>query len=242
MASSSTSSSKNGWVGKVLQPAFYERDTRQVARDLLGKVLVVSSRGRECAMRITETEAYGGDDPASHSSRGMTARTRVMFGPPGRAYVYFIYGMYEMLNFVTEKEGVAGAVLIRAGEPLSGLEAMARRRKLKAGARPADLTNGPGRLCNALGIRMSHNGKALQGPELEVLDAGFTVPADAILCSPRVGISAATDRYWRYHIRGNASVSKAPQNALARVWEPALDDVAAPEPRSLAPRRRKAGR
>ncbi len=219
-------------MDKILQSEFYERDTRLVARELLGKVLVVRSRGLETSVRIVETEAYGGDDPASHSSRGMTARTQVMFGRPGRAYVYFIYGMYEMLNFVTEKEGIAGAVLIRAGEPLFGLDAMRRRRKLKARSKILELANGPGRLCNALGIRMSHNGKSLGGPELRVFDDDFRGGALATACSPRVGISAATDRYWRYFLEGHPSVSKAPQNLLSRRWEPSLDDVAAIEPRA----------
>lgn len=230
MGSSSISSSKSDWADKsALRPEFYERDTRQVARDLLGKVLVVRSRGQETSMRIVETEAYGGDDPASHSSRGLTPRTRVMFGRPGRAYVYFIYGMYEMLNFVTEAEGVAGAVLIRAGEPLSGLEVMSRRRELRSSAKYVEFTNGPGRLCRAMGIRMTHNGKSLEGPELQVFDDGGSVLASSILCSPRVGIRAATDRYWRYFVKGSPFVSKAPQNALARPWEPLLDQVSAPE-------------
>src|SRR6267154_717434 len=110
---------------RILPRSFYERDTVTVARELLGKVLV---HGRTSGL-IVETEAYvGGDDLASHSARGLTPRTRVIFGPPGHAYVYFIYGMYECLNIVAERDGVAGCVLIRALEPVCGIEAMFRRR------------------------------------------------------------------------------------------------------------------
>src|SRR6266705_645708 len=127
---------------------FYERDTVQVSRDLLGKILV---HGRAAGV-IVETEAYvGGDDLASHSSRGVTPRTKVIFGPPGHAYVYFIYGMYECLNIVAEREGKAGCVLIRAVEPVCERRPAARK--------VADLASGPGKLTLAMGITRADNGR-----------------------------------------------------------------------------------
>lgn len=202
----------------ALPRSFYARDTREVARDLLGKILVVSASDGTASGRIVETEAYRADDPASHSARGETPRASIMFGPPGVAYVYFIYGNYEMLNFVTEPKGQAGAVLIRALEPLGGLEHLARRRAV--GRQPAakalkssELMAGPGKLCRALGVRMSDNGASLRGPALRVLEGPRP---ERILVSPRVGISSATDKLWRYFLEGNASVSRAPQNRQAR--------------------------
>ncbi|MGZ3698056.1 MAG: DNA-3-methyladenine glycosylase, partial [Bdellovibrionota bacterium] len=151
MANSSTSSSRNASVKppklalkSALPVSFYARDTLEVSRDLLGKVLLIRSRRGVTAGRIVETEAYRQDDPASHSFRGKTPRASIMFGNPGVAYVYFIYGMYEMLNFVTESHGTAGAVLIRALEPLAGEELMIKRRGAR---RTRELASGPGRLC-----------------------------------------------------------------------------------------------
>ena len=135
-----------------------------------------------------------------------------MFEEPGRAYVYFIYGMYEMLNFVTEPVGIPGAVLIRAVEPLDGLEWIERRRK---GIVRRDWTNGPGRLTRALGIQRKHNRASLAGPALFVADDGFR-PA-AVCCSPRVGISAGRRLPWRFFIKGHPDVSPAKENQLARV-------------------------
>src|SRR5438128_839038 len=133
--------------GPILKRAFYARPPAEVARGLLGKVLV---HGRTAGI-VVETEAYpGGDDLASHSARGVTDRTRVIFGPPGHAYVYFIYGMYECLNLVCESEGTAGCVLIRALEPVAGLELMRRRRP--AARKDEDLASGPGRLTLAMAI------------------------------------------------------------------------------------------
>jgi DNA-3-methyladenine glycosylase len=170
------------------------------------------------AARIVETEAYHGTDPASHCARGETPRCAIMFGDPGVAYVYFIYGMYEMLNFVTEKKGYPGAVLIRAVEPLLGHELMKKRRANGRRTRLSerDWTNGPGRLCQALGIELSHNGQALNGPELFVVDDGF-VPAE-ISITPRVGITKGLDEHWRYFIQDNSFVSKSPLNRQARSY------------------------
>src|SRR5689334_22620801 len=139
--------------GPILPRSFYNRAAITVARELLGKVLV---HGHTAGM-IVETEAYlGGDDLAAHSARGITPRTRVIFGPPGHAYVYFIYGMYECLNLVAEPPGRPGCVLIRALEPLTGMEVMQRRRP--AARRLEDLASGPGKLTLAMGITRAQNG------------------------------------------------------------------------------------
>jgi DNA-3-methyladenine glycosylase len=207
-------------LAPVLPKSFFERHTVRVAPELLGKVLLVRSRPSEpwdspragvTAARIVETEAYRAGDPASHSARGNTPRTSVMFGAPGHAYVYFIYGMYEMLNFVTEPVGKPGAVLIRAVEPLAGERMMARRRKVRD---RHSLTNGPGKLTIALGIRRDHNGASLAGPSLVVVDDGYR--PEAIAASPRVGISEGQDKLWRFFIRGNGFVSRTRENADAR--------------------------
>lgn len=197
---------------RLLPAAFYARETELVARELLGKVLFVRDRGRVLGGRIVETEAYGGDDPASHSSRGATPRSAIMFGPPGFAYVYFVYGMHCMLNFVTEPEGRAGAVLIRALEPLLGRTLMSRRR---AGAPPGRLTNGPGRLCRALGLTLKDNGASLRGPRLAVYDDGLR--PSAVRTSPRVGITKGTETLWRFFIDGHPDVSRAPENRRSRL-------------------------
>jgi DNA-3-methyladenine glycosylase len=211
MENSLISWSRKDWAKvddkRVLPRSFYERDTVQVARDLLGKILITRTRSGLTAGRIVETEAYHGTDPASHSSRGETPRCSIMFGEPGVAYVYFIYGMYEMLNFVTEPKGYPGAVLIRALEPVAGETLMRRRRKVRA---RHELTAGPGRLTQALGVKMSHNGLSLMGPELFVMDDGFC--PESVSVSPRVGISNGNDRLWRFFITGNHFVSRAPQN------------------------------
>ncbi len=218
MESLSTNSSRNGsdkiarLLSHPLPVSFYSRDTLRVARDLLGKILVVKTKAGFTAGRIVETEAYQGNDPASHSCHGKTPRCEVMFGEAGVAYVYFIYGMYEMLNFVTEKKGFPGAVLIRAVEPVVGETLMAGRRKTKS---RVDLTRGPGRLCQAMGIRLSHNGKSLRGPFLFVVEDGFR-PRN-ISASPRVGIRVGVEKLWRFFITDHPFVSRAPQNQESAV-------------------------
>jgi len=143
---------------------FYSRSADKVAKDLLGCVLVHINENKKLSGRIVETEAYfGREDPGSHASRGMTPRNRLMFGKPGFAYVYFTYGNHWMFNIVTEKSGVPGAVLIRALEPLEGEEEMENNRKRK------DLTSGPGKLTQALGINKNHNGLDLTGNRIYVL-------------------------------------------------------------------------
>lgn len=202
----------------LLPSSFYCRHTLTVARELLGKIVVVRDAEGLTAGRIVETEAYRADDPASHSAKGKTPRASILFGKPGVAYVYFIYGTYEMLNFVTEPQGQAGAVLIRALEPVRGEERMQIRRARARGAKPLrsfELASGPGKLCRALGISRSHNGVSLRGPELAVVDDGFEVRSVSV--SPRVGIRLATQKPWRFFVTGNPCVSRAPQNKQARI-------------------------
>ena len=153
----------------ILSAEFFARDSVSVARDLLGKIVVSTAGGTVTSGRIVETEAYlGADDPGSHAAtKGITRRNAVMYGPPGHAYVYFTYGNHHMLNLVTGSEGVAGAVLIRAIEPIEGIETMARRRAAgRRTGRPLslrDLGNGPGKLAAALGIGLEDNGTRLDG-------------------------------------------------------------------------------
>jgi len=190
---------------------FYLRPPDAVAQELLGKVLVSRIRGQNLSGRIVEVEAYfGKNDPAAHSAAGKTARNAVLFGPPGHAYVYFIYGMHSCVNVSCEPDGQAGCVLIRALEPVSGMETMARLRGLSAPAKPRMLTSGPGRLCQALGItRATHNGLDLTDPasELQIQDDGFR-PA-VITATPRIGIRKAVEKPNRFLIEGNQFVSKA---------------------------------
>jgi DNA-3-methyladenine glycosylase len=184
----------------ILPRRFYNRPTVEVAKNLLGKVL----RHGDTAGIIVETEAYlGEDDLAAHSSRGITDRTRVIFGPPGHAYVYFIYGMYECLNLVAEPAGKPGCVLIRALEPLVGIDLMrARRPKAK---RVEDLASGPGKLTLAMNITRALNGSDVTRPPLIVEDA--PPPAD-IVTTTRIGITHCADWPLRFYIAGNRFVSR----------------------------------
>ncbi len=180
---------------------FYDRDTVTVARELLGKSLV---HGR-VAGRIVETEAYlGGDDLASHSARGITKRTQVIFGPPGHAYVYFIYGMYECLNFVVGPEGTAGAVLIRAAEPVAGIALMQRRRPNASAI--AKLASGPGNLTLAFGITRAQNGVDVTRGKLVVREWEDEPPIE-IGVTARIGIRQCADLPLRFVVAGNAAVS-----------------------------------
>lgn len=186
----------------LLDRSFYARPAIEVARDCLGKILV----HRTAAGRIVETEAYlGVDDRAAHASSGVTNRTRVLFGPPGHAYVYFIYGMYECLNFVAEEEGKAGSVLIRALEPLAGIPLMKRRRP--AAKRIEDLASGPGKLTLAMGISRRLNGSDLVGGPLEVRRMVEEPPA-AVLVTPRIGITHCADWPLRFVMANSRFASR----------------------------------
>jgi DNA-3-methyladenine glycosylase len=180
--------------GPILKRAFYTRPTVEVARGLLGKVLV---HGPTAGI-IVETEAYPGrDDLASHSACGITDRTRVIFGPPGHAYVYLIYGMYECLNLVAEPEGQPGCVLIRAVKPLAGIEIMRRRRP--AARKTEDLASGPGKLTLALAITRADNGVDVTRGAL-VVRAGAESRTFDIKTTPRIGITKCADRPLRFVI------------------------------------------
>jgi DNA-3-methyladenine glycosylase len=197
-------------AGRPLSRGFYERDSREVAPLLLNKVLVHDDpdAGR-VAVRIVEVEAYaGGEDPGSHGYRGPTPRTATMFGPGGHLYVYFTYGMHWCANVVTATEGVCSAVLLRAGEPLRGLDVMRARRP--AATRDRDLCSGPARLAQALGIDQAHDGVDLvQGP-LQILDDG-TAPPAVPGNSTRIGLGAGRgeEHPWRWFVPGDENVSRA---------------------------------
>ena len=200
-----------GELRSTLTREFYDRDPRRVGRELLGKVLVRRERRRLRTARIVEVEAYlGKDDPAAHSFAGRTARNAVLFGPPGYAYVYFIYGNHYCLNVSCLPDGTAGGVLFRAVEPLAGIEEMARLRRVTVSA-PRDLrklTSGPGRLAEAFGItRERDNSKDLTSArsDLFIADDGYRVRR--ILTTPRIGITKAAGLPLRYVIAGNEFVS-----------------------------------
>jgi DNA-3-methyladenine glycosylase len=199
--------------GRLLPRSFFEAPPEQVAPLLLGKLLVRKPQaGTVLAGRIVEVEAYLGPhndppDPAAHAHRGPTPRNQVLFGPAGHAYVYSIYGMHFCMNISCEREGQAGCVLVRALEPVTGIETMTRNRRLKNGVALRELTSGPGRLCQALGItRPAHNGIDLLDPhsELQVRDDGCTLAQYVV--TPRIGITHAADRPLRFAVAGHACV------------------------------------
>jgi DNA-3-methyladenine glycosylase len=184
--------------GKPLKRAFFARSVHEVAPDLIGATLLVNGVGGI----IVEVEAYHHTDPAAHSFRGPTPRNRVMFGPPGFAYVYRSYGIHWCVNFVCEKEGSASAVLIRALEPTHGMAAMRRRRHLDG---ERSLCSGPGKLTEALDITDRHNGLALDAAPI-ALHARTTKPE--IVAGVRIGITKAVELPWRYGLKGSRFLSK----------------------------------
>lgn len=198
-------------VVSVVPRTFYEHAPDIVARALLGKLIVRDWKGERLAGRIVEVEAYfGAEDPAAHSYIGRTARNAVLFGPPGFAYVYFIYGMYYCLNVSCEPDGQPGGVLIRALEPVEGLATMAKLRKLPPDPKPQLLASGPGRLCQALDItRAAHNGLDVTDPSsgLHIEDDGYQ-PAGVVV-TPRIGIRNAADLPARFLIDKNKFVSNS---------------------------------
>lgn len=194
-------------IMKPLPRSFYERDTVTVARELLGQVLVRKIRGKLLTGRIVETEAYAGPgDPASHAARGPTPRSRIMFGPAGVAYVYFCYGNHCLLNTVTEKEGTAGAVLVRGLEPLRGLKWMLenRARRTREG-----LLNGPGKLTRAFEIDLELNGWNLVRGEKLFIARGELFPGERIVRGPRIGIREGRERLWRFTLTSGDSPRRA---------------------------------
>jgi DNA-3-methyladenine glycosylase len=194
---------------------FFARPTLSVARDMVGQLLVREVEGQRLVGRIVETEAYiGPEDTACHASKGRTPRTEVMFGPPGHAYIYLVYGMHHMLNLITEAVGFPAAVLVRAIEPLSGLAAMRRyRQKVDCPSiKPVNLANGPGKLCQALAIDKTLNKIDVTAGQSLWMEPGEPIPDQAIATGPRIGIAYAAPcdqaAPWRFWLRDNRFVSK----------------------------------
>lgn len=197
--------------GRILPSRFYARDTEIVARELLGALLQCTTTDGVASGIIVETEAYLGEhDAACHAAAGLTRRTAPLYGPPGSAYVYLIYGMYWCVNAVTRATGLPGAVLVRAVEPVQGLALMRHRRpRVK---RDVDLTNGPGKLCIALGIGAEMNTLPLQHRPLVIRQHRHYADT-AITVTPRIGITRAADWPLRWIVRGNEFVSGARRSA-----------------------------
>ena len=187
----------------TLPTDFFARSVHEVAPDLIGVALLVDGVGGP----IVEVEAYDNEDPAAHGYRGRTERNASMFGPPGHAYVYRSYGIHWCLNFVCEAEGSASAVLIRALEPAHGVDAMRERRGLDD---PRLLCAGPGRLCQALGVTRAHDGLALDEPPFELVGREAE---PQIAAGPRIGITKAADRPWRYGLAGSRYLSRSMRSA-----------------------------
>ncbi len=199
--------------GQRLKAEFFERSPLEVAPDLLGRIVVSTAGGVVTGGRIVETEAYlGADDEGSHAAtKGVTPRNSVMFGPPGRAYVYFTYGNHHMLNLVCEPEGVAGGVLLRALEPTVGIAEMSMRRGRE---RLTELCSGPGRLAQALGIDLSDNASVLGEGRITVY-AGMRIDEDAVEISGRIGLSKGHERPFRFFERGSEYVSRGRTGPIA---------------------------
>lgn len=199
----------------TLPAGFYNRDAREVAVDLIGCVLTHNTTEGVISGMIVETEAYRQDDPACHAYRGLTKRNKVLFGVPGRAYVYLSYGIHALLNAVCEPEGYGSAVLIRALRPLEGLELMHLRR---GGSR--HLTNGPGRLTQALSVTLAYDGTKLAEGLLTI--SWGELPEGEIVATTRIGISQGTELPWRYVLSGDRNISVPPglvmERGLQRVW------------------------
>ena len=191
----------------TLPPEFFERPVDEVAPELVGCVV----RHGDAAGRIVEAEAYHEREPACHAYVGLTARTNVLFGRPGLAYVYRSYGMHALLNAVCEPEGIGAAVLIRALEPVDGLDLMRERRGLE---RPEDLCSGPGKLTQALGIWLDANGSSLQDGPIELLAPPAGAPRARLAVGERIGISRAVELPWRF--------CDADSRHVSRPWPPEM--------------------
>jgi DNA-3-methyladenine glycosylase len=209
MPSRAAAASRRTRGGAALPASFYDRDTEQVARDLLGAVLRCTTADGVASGRIVETEAYLGEhDLACHAAAGFTERTRWLYGEPGTAYVYFIYGMHWCFNAVTRGVGEPSAVLVRALEPLDGIELMRERR---GSVRDRDLTNGPAKLCESLGITGAFNGHPLWKKPLEILRSD-PIPDARVLVTPRIGITKSADWPLRWLVADSPYVSKTPRH------------------------------
>jgi DNA-3-methyladenine glycosylase len=193
-------------------PDFLEEPVEDVARRLLGCSLVRTIDGQQVTVRIVETEAYDQDDAASHAFRGPSARNGVMFGESGHLYVYFTYGMHYCCNVVSGRVGHGSGVLIRAGEPVTGVPFVEERR----GVMGFNATNGPAKLCQALDITLALNGHDLGEQPVE-LQEGVLRPEESISRSPRIGISKATDLLRRFYITGNPYVSRGPRSMVGEL-------------------------
>lgn len=209
MMTNAARSARRSRFGAPLPVSFYDRETELVSRDLLGTILVAESPQGVTAGRIVETEAYLGEhDPACHAAAGRTARTECLYGPPGTAYVYFIYGAHWCFNAVTRAAGLPSAVLVRALEPIEGIEFMRERRHHPRADR--DLTNGPGKLCAALGITGALNGVPLDAPPLMIC-RGEPVPDAEVAVTPRIGITRAAEWPLRWTVSTSPYVSRMPR-------------------------------
>lgn len=189
----------------ILPRSFYARDAQVVAQELLGLYLAHFSPEGIAAGKIVETEAYLEEDPACHASRGMTERNRVMFGPPGHAYIYFIYGMYYCFNTVTGREGVGEAVLIRSLEPVLGIPLMKNRRGRE---KLTELCGGPGRLAQALGMKREQNGQDLTKGSLVICRQKKEITNINVITTTRIGIREGADLALRYYVAGSPFVSR----------------------------------
>jgi DNA-3-methyladenine glycosylase len=192
-----------------LEGDFYARSVHDVARDLIGCVI----RHGETAGRIVETESYHMEEPACHAHAGVTERTSTLFGPPGNAYVYFSYGVHSLLNAVAEGEGVGAAVLIRALEPVDGIDVMRERRQV---TRAEELCSGPGKLTQALGIGLSLNGTSLVDGPIEVLSREPGSREPRVVIGERIGITKAADLPWRFCDADSRHVSRPWPAAMRR--------------------------
>ena len=190
-------------MNKKLPRSFYDRPTLEVARDLLGKQIIQRSEAGRLSARIVEVEAYvGQDDPACHAAGSLTERNRFMFGKPGFSYVYFIYGMYYCFNLVTERKGFPAAVLLRAAEPVSGLEIM-RSRSPKGGVEA--ILSGPGKFCRAFGLTMDHTGLDLTDDTLFLRDSAAEV--GTIVTTNRIGVKKGDELPYRFYLADSKAVS-----------------------------------
>ena len=190
-------------MSRKLPRSFYGRPTLEVARDLLGKMIVFRSPEERLSARIVEVEAYiGQDDPACHAARGLTERNRVMFDRPGLSYIYFIYGMYHCFNIVTERENFPAAVLLRAAEPIDGIEYM-RERSPKG--KVEQILSGPGKFCRSFGLTLDHSGMDLTGNTLYLTSGKGRL--GRIVTTTRIGIKTGTELSYRFYLAESEAVS-----------------------------------